>query len=209
MAIRRFVEGELVESLERLSARLRVVFAAACAERLLPAYIASPTPAGDPSALRGILSRLWEDLEGKPMTELEVDAELDACMGIIENIVPGEDNAGAAVVDHALAEDAASATAYALRCRRSGDGKEAAWAARRAYETVDQYVVDREGVNLNAVGAEELLIEHPLVQAELERQHRDLDDLGAAAADKVSHVARRFRDRATSEGAVLFGSRPK
>ena len=45
----------------------------------------------------------------------------------------------------------------------------------------------------------------PLVQAELARQLRDLDELFRAADEDVQQVAARFHDRAKAEGKIFFG----
>ncbi len=105
----------------------------------------------------------------------------------------------------AFAEDAASALAYALRCYQSGNSQESAWAARCAYEAVDHYVVHHERVDTNVIGAEERVLSHWLVQAELMRQHRDLQELVIAAQGiTVEGLMSCFRARANAESSMLF-----
>jgi hypothetical protein len=64
--IARFDEKALAAALDRLPELYRTVFAAACAERLMPAYdaFARRSGRGDPKALGDILARLWDDLAG-------------------------------------------------------------------------------------------------------------------------------------------------
>ena len=202
MAMFRFEEAQLVAELDRLPLQLRVAFAAACAERLLPAYVAfsAQTGRGNPAALRDILTRVWDDLCGNQMTDGEVQANIDTCMGLI----PHEDE-GPWVMEQAAAEDAGSALAYALRCRQNGQGQEAAWAARCAYEALDHHVINRDDVDMNVPGAEARVLADPLVQAEFGRQRQDLDEALDAGNAEVREAIARLRDRAKTEGATFFG----
>jgi len=135
------------------------------------------------------------------MTDGEVQANIDTCMGLI----PQEDE-GPWVTEQAAAEDAGAALAYALRCRQSGRGQEAAWAARRAYEALDHHVINRDDVDMNVPGAEARVLADPLVQVEFRRQRQDLDVALAADDADVPDMAARLRDRATTEGAFFFGA---
>jgi uncharacterized protein YjaG (DUF416 family) len=182
--------------IEQLPNPLRGAFAAACAERLLPAYhkFLARSNRGDPCILEQILTRLWKDLSGEPMSEAETEAQIDACV----ELIPREDD-GPWVAEQAAAEDAVAALAYALRCRRSGLAKEAAWAAGRAYEALDDYVINHEDVDTNIAGAEARVLAHPLVQAELARQQRDLDELLAGTI-----TIDRLRERSRAEAAEFL-----
>jgi hypothetical protein len=73
-----FSRTQLTKKLERLPPLLRVVFAAACAERLLPTYItfSDLREQGDPEAITRALARLWEDVDGSRMKESEVQASI-------------------------------------------------------------------------------------------------------------------------------------
>jgi uncharacterized protein YjaG (DUF416 family) len=201
MAILHFDEAELATTLERPPQRLRAAFAAACAERLMPAYVAfsERSGRGDPEALRAILTRLWDDLSGERMGDAEVRSAIEACT----ELIPEEDD-GPWIMEQASAEDAGAAVAYALRCRQSGQAKEAAWAARRAYEALDHYVINRENIDTNKPGAEQRVLQHPLVQAELARQSRDLSEVLGVVDPDLPKIAARLRDRAATESAVFF-----
>jgi len=190
-----FDEIELSRKIEQLPAQVRAAFAAACTERMLPAYarFSAKTNRGDPRILEQILTRLWKDLAGEPMSDGDLEAQIETCM----ELIPREDD-GPWVIEQAAAEDATAALAYALRCRRSGLAKEAAWAARRAYEALDDYAINHANIDTNIAGAEAQVLAHPLVQAELARQERDLDELrrGAVAINQL-------RERSKAE-AVAF-----
>jgi uncharacterized protein YjaG (DUF416 family) len=188
-----FDETQLVRDLESLLPRMRVAFAAACAERLRPAYLAfaERAGAGDPEAFEASLDRLWSDLDEHPMTDDELRDRIEECMALI----PQEDD-GAWSAEQAYAEDAAAALAYALRCRQSGQSQEAAWAARRAYEAIDYYVT--------ALGTNDQVLSHPLVQAELGRQQQDIKKLKTPDAD-VRRIIAKLRERAEKDAICFFG----
>ena len=152
-------------------------------------------------ALANILSWLWGNIGNNQLTNSEINENLDACMALI----PLEDE-GPWVSEQAAAEDAGAAVAYALRCLRSGESQAAAWAARCLYESLDHYVINRENIDVNRAGAEARVIEHPLVQAELARQCRDLEELLGINDEDVWNVVARFRERAKAEGAMFFGA---
>jgi len=196
----RFDERALAASLDRLSQQHRIAFAAACAERLMPAYelFAQRSGRGDPKTLAKILARLWDDLAGAEMTEAELQSNIDGCM----KLIPQEDEE-VWVPEQAAAEDAGAALAYSLRCRQNGRSREAAWSAGRSYEALDHYVIVTEEIDVNSQGAEARILAHPLVQAELGRQQRDLQEL--SSSDDPRAAAARLQARAKTEGPTFFG----
>jgi uncharacterized protein len=173
-ALLRFDEAQLVGMLERLSCSFRVVFAAACAERLLPAYAAFSETArrGDPTVLRHSLTALWNDIGECRLPNEEVQKVIELCT----ELIPREDDEPW-LPQRASAENAGAAVTYALRCLQNGQSKEAAWAARCAYEAVDHFVVNTENIDMDRPEAEAMVLGHALVQAELARQSRDLVEL--------------------------------
>jgi uncharacterized protein YjaG (DUF416 family) len=205
MGILNFDEQMLVRDLDRLPPPLRVVFAAASAERLLPTYMSFSrrTGRGDAKTLTAILERLWLDMQGNRMDSRQVQENIDISL----RLIPEEDS-GSWVPEQALAEDAAAAVAYAVSCRQSGRSQEAAWAARRAYEALDHFVINQEGIDPSEAGAEERVLSHPPVQAELLRQRRDIDELLAAQWD-VARVAQQIRQRSQAESRTVFQPKAK
>ena len=203
MSFLRFSRVQLSNKLEQLPLPLGLIFAASCAERLLPAYITFSELAehGEPETLMSILARLWRNIGGERMTESEVQASLDSCT----ELIPSDDNESLDV-EPAYAENASAALAYALTSLQKCDSREAMWSAEQAYEALDHFVVNRDNVNLNALGAEGRILADPLIQAELARQLRDIDELLGAADEDVKQVAARFRDRAKAEGMIFFGT---
>lgn len=203
MPILQFNRTDLIKKLDRLPMSRRLIFAATCAERLLPTYFTAwdLTGKGDPEMLVRSLVRLWDDIAGEPMTESEVQANISSCT----NLIP-YDYHEPWFVEQATAEDASVALVYALTCRQSGDSQDAMWSAERAYNALDHFVINRDNVNLNALGAERRILADPLLQAELARQHRDIDELLGAASENVKQVAAKFRERAKAEAKIFFGA---
>ncbi|XXY44276.1 DUF416 family protein [Sorangium sp. So ce269] len=202
MNILKFDEAQLIKDIERLAPRHRVAFAAACAERLRPAYLtfSARTGRGNPRQYEAILDLLWSDLDKQRMTDAEVSAHMEICMALI----PQEDD-GPWINEQASAEDAGAALAYALQCRQSGQSQEAAWAARCAYEALDHYVITDEGLDMNIPGTETRVLSHPLVQAEFDRQRRDIRELSDAKEHEFAETIHRIRERARTEAATFFG----
>lgn len=196
-----FDEQWLVAELNRVPQRSRAAFAAACAERLMPAYrrFSEMTERGDPKALAQILERLWQDLQGLTLKGDELEGILDTCT----RLIPNED-VGVWVAEQAAAEDCAAAVAYSIRCRQGGEAQDAAWAARRVYEALDNFIIGNESIDTNDLGAEQLVLSHPLMQAELDRQRRDVNELLGGGNDELDLIAR-IRDRAKVEATVIFG----
>jgi uncharacterized protein YjaG (DUF416 family) len=205
-AIISFNEPDLVASLERIASPLRPVFAATCAERLMPAlerFAARTGRRENANSLRELLSKLWLDLEGVRKLDLEtIDVLTEECT----DLIPSEDDEEQWVKEQPAAEDAATALAYALRCRSSGEAQEAAWSARRAYEALDNFVINQERIDTTEKGAEEAVLRSAVIQAELMRQRRDITELGGLAGESPEAVATTFRERARREGLSLFGS---
>ena len=174
-----YEEAKIISALDRLSDRFRTVFALLCATRLLPAYrrFHSLTGNGDPPAVDSLADRLWADCLEEPQDEAHLQDALERIMALI----PTEAE-GLHLEFQATAEDAVAALAYAYRARLIGSSREAAWAARRAYEardTVVEGLLDREGT---ACEEPKTRLSHPFVQRELAHQQKDLERLAKLEA---------------------------
>lgn len=191
-------EDRLIEELSKLAPAARALFAAACAERMLPIYrwFHQRTGRGDPDALASALTELWDDLEGNPSLNLQSHQQ------VAEDLVPYEDDSW--VDECAFAQHTAAAIAYAIRSRLTGEAQEAAWAARQIYEALDFRVTTRDDVDLNVAGVEEQVAADPLIQAELNRQRRDLRTLRGVSSDEVVALGSRIRQTARSEATDVF-----
>ncbi len=158
----------LLHTLEPLPERGQAAFAAAVAHRLLGGYAlyAARSKRGDVNVIEPILDRAWATLLGAPWSQHEIREALATCLASIPS-----DDESPWIDENAYADDAASATAYLLRSLLGGGPQEAAWAAQRAFNSLDFFVRKRLGVSDAAA------LEHPIVQRELGRQRDELEQL--------------------------------
>ncbi len=198
MSLFTFDEQLLVTQLGELSWDLRLLFAVSCAERLFPAYIRYQQVAkrGDAGTLRTILDGLWDDLLRGDFSR-SVAQDLDKCMALIP-----QEESRAWCTEEPWAEDAAACIAYSLRARQTGDPQEVAWAARRVYEAVDDYVLNATGQEFQLPAEEKRVLAHPVIQKELERQRRDLDELLTCNHTSRGLDVTRYRRRAVEERCI-------
>ncbi len=204
MPILRHDEKELWRQMERLPNRLRVAFAVACAQRQVPNYVRFSKVAGqgNPDVLIGALSCLWDELQGKHAAEGQLQQQLDSCMSLLPD--PEHDPQGGLAY---YAEDAVSSAAYAIGARLKSDTQQAIWAARRAYNALDEFIGAENPSGPFDQKEEERIRLHPLVQAELRRQQADVAQLRKIAAGSISEregVAE-IRHRAEADARVFFG----
>ncbi len=188
-----FDERALVGELHALSNRARIAFAAAAATRQLSSCerLARGSDAGIGRRPREIAVHLWTDLQSAVTDRTAWSKRLDEVM----NLLPEESDDW--VIGHALAEDALSSLAYAIRCLLSSSPQEAAWAARRAYEAADQAAVRVLDVQPGLPNTEAKIWSHQFVQRELARQRKDLSQL---RTDLVCDVQRQaFADELLSD----------
>ncbi len=153
-----------------------------------------------------MLTQLWDDLAGNRMSERSIQTSIDECTLLL----PGE-HEGRWVPEQDYADDAVAAAAYAFECRLKAGAQEAVWSGRRAYEALDSYVgitenIDWRGGPDERARAESRIIAHPLVQAELARQNRDLKELTHADAVGLQRTIKQIRRRARSESSIFFRS---
>ncbi|MCG5510086.1 DUF416 family protein [Ectothiorhodospira lacustris] len=177
---------------------------AACAGRLLPEFE------------RFSRRRLVEQRQSMPIGELlnyiwvcvvsrRVDREgALAALRSCEEQIP--DESAADVVGCPYAEDAAAAVAYCLRFLLSAERQDAVWAAQRAYEATDNYVIRQFNIDASSVDGEREVLGSPTVQRELGRQLRDLLEVEAIGGDlgKYGPTCTMLRDRAAKEAASVF-----
>lgn len=193
MAILRSDESELLKELELLPKELRAVFAAACAQRLLPHYrdfavrtsggLVKTRTVGDPGRLEHVQTDFWEALEGGADSTL-----LQIWLGMCESLIPNDYEQG--MEGAGRAEDAVTATLFAISTQISGDIQQAVWAAQRGRDAIYHYVsarLDDPGDNHSAFMAK--VDSDPLMQAELSKQQRDLADLRAGSEEGRDHRA--------------------
>jgi hypothetical protein len=123
------------------------------------------------------------------------------------SLLPNDEPEG--LEQQAYANDAVASVAYAIRARLTGDCQEAMWAARRAYEALDHYVIARSNPIIVEPDAEDRITAHPLVQAELRRQRADLSQLQEAAMNLANEreIISDLRNRSQIDAALFFDPR--
>jgi hypothetical protein len=194
-------EDERIRRLDRLPAKLRVAFALACAERLMGGFrtYSGGRSSRDEEVLAQIMNQLWQDTQGNGrLSSAELAQMLDTCMALM----PGEGDSAPHLGD-AIAEDCVAAIAYAIRCRQNGQSQQAAWAACRAYEALDQYVIRKDSLNVYSPGGESQVLADPRVQAELRRQQTDIDELSSMSTEDLTRL-KALQERSRFDSGTSF-----
>lgn len=192
-----FDESALISELATLSTRARTAFAAAAATRQLGNYerFTRELKGGSGQRPREVACQLWADLQMVAFDRVVWLARLDEMMSLL----PEESDEW--TILHALADDALSSLAYAIRCLLTPEPQEAAWAARRAYEAADQAAIRSAGVQPGLPNTEIVIMSHRFVQRELARQRNDLVLLRAESIDEVQRQA--FKAELLTEEEVV------
>jgi uncharacterized protein len=195
-------ESELAEKLTALPQRLRAAFAAACAQRQLPNYLASSSvnPTGDPTAIMPVLNDLWDAIETGSFDRAKLQKGLDSC----ELLVSDEDTKYFDGIEYA--DDAVYSLLYAIDTALGDGVEEAVWAARRPLEALSVYVRRRCGIESTPESVHRVRA-HALSRAEVERQQSDLTDLRHAAnvPGQERAIIAQIRRRAEKDSASFFG----
>lgn len=194
-----FQEELLRRGLEGLPSGSRVAFAAGCAQRIADVYrhfLTQGGKGGRATVCDDALNYVWTHVRNPPDKEI-----VDRAVADVMAFIPDQDAPGWTPLT-AYAEDALSALAYCLTCLRSGDAQDAAWAGRRVYEAIDYFVTTRDDVMPDDPAAEARVLADPLVQAELERQARDLQDLRLAANSLSERMLSDLQRRSESEHGI-------
>lgn len=198
-----FSEANLLSSLSGMEDRAMVAFAAACATRQLSCYEAYAAKFATPCAqeMGKYVAQVWEAIEHAGASDIDWQQSLESIM----NLAPGESDSWTPL--HAYADDAIASLAYSVRCLIKKDAQEAAWAARRAYESVDQAAIKALNPELNGPESEARIRSHPVVQRELQRQLRDLQLLrGEEMPSGIQHVrSMAYQERVLEESEMLVG----
>ena len=188
----RFDETQIASRLGQLDHRSRVAFALSCVERMLPNYRAFQREHhwGDvETILRGIECG-WAWVQGTKNADINLVDIAVTC----EEQAPDTEDFQSRYVSPAL--DAATATAALMELIRTADVAKAVEVASLSRDTVDMFVQEIESMPANSPDIEERIRLHPLMQAELERQNRDLDLLEAGA--NIDDLAAKWRSPAVS-----------
>jgi uncharacterized protein YjaG (DUF416 family) len=183
-----------------------MLFSLAVAERLFPLYQSffEKTGRGRPNYLRSTLDHLWElALRGQT-------GHKESFLSDYESLIPAGDLVPRSEVDShplsGLAEFAILALASACQCQLLGDSESAVCAAESGgYAAVDNIANSLEGMDYGSREAEVAILQKDYVQAEIQRQRRDVTELENVARDGsgIERLVETFRGRAKSEGVTL------
>jgi len=176
----KYDEQKLIRSLEVLPNFARVAFAAACAERQMADYARVTRKSDGFGSVVAALDSIWSELMGAPTRDDIFRRHLAVCMSAM-----AEPESPEAMET----DDAIASVAYTLRARLRGDSQEAAWAARTTYASLDYYLGGLIPSTEFTREVEQRILAHPLMQAELERQRRDLSDLTELVGDKGNVIS--------------------
>jgi uncharacterized protein YjaG (DUF416 family) len=165
----------------------QAAFAAACAERLHPAYAAFRAASGtnDDGAVRRALDFAWEDAAIAGVGNVDVRALVERCV----RLIPRED-ADFMIPDHA--EYAIAAAAYALEAAAGLREGAAGWAAEAGTNALDSFLLSSATIPWSGetregrVTMDQRVWRHALVQEEVARREADLERL--ARGDREAAV---------------------
>lgn len=173
-----------------LSVRTQAAFAAACAERLYPAYAAFMEASGrdDHGLVRRSLDLAWDGATSGAVPVADPAGLFEQCVALIS----GDGSELGAIPAHA--DDAIASAAYALQAAAGLDDAAAGWAAERATNSLDDFLRSSEIDDVADWEADRRVWEHPLVAAEVARREDDLRRLAdssdwGAAVDAVRRAA--------------------
>ena len=165
-------DAALKADLKELPQRTRAAFAAACAERLYPAYAAFVQASGrdDNGLIRRTLDLAWDGSRTGVVAAADPADLFEQCVALI----PSDESPEEVIPAHA--EDAIASVAYALQAAAGLDDKAAGWAAEQVTNCLDTFLLSSE-IDISAPDAEQLVWEHPLVVTEVRRRQGDLRQL--------------------------------
>ena len=159
-----------------LSVRTQAAFAAACAERLYPAYAAFMEASGrdDRGLVRRTLDLAWDGATSGAVPVADPVGLFHQCVGLI----PSDESQEGTIPAHA--DDAIASAAYALQAAAGLDDAAAGWAAERVTNSLDHFLQLTE-IEMADPEVERRIWDHPLVVAEVARREDDLRRLAEAS----------------------------
>ncbi len=203
-----FEVDHVVKKLSEVQPDLRCVFAALCAERLLPWFdlVTKEMSLPDPISVSEGLRLTWDYAEQGHRDDIAVAAVLKRCETQIDsNWEHRWANA---------ANDCVASVAYGLLAVRSNEAADAAWAGMRISDAVFQYIVanvvlkGETGVFRITKADKDKAVDHPLHEAEIGRQEEDLADLVKIRTDSLRPHLTTLRERARAAVPSVFGIAP-
>jgi len=164
-----FDKAGIIDALSGKEARLAVAFSTACAQRLVNSLCSFEGHEGAKSIAQTTLGALINYLVVGTLLSESLEAQL-------VSLIPDEDDDAsfaAGVLDDALA-----ALAYSVRASTTAPIESACYAATRSLATAFRYSLQFLNDSLLTDSSLSFAMENPVVQRELQRQKRDLADIG-------------------------------
>jgi uncharacterized protein YjaG (DUF416 family) len=190
----------LEREISRLPRTHRVVFAAACCERLLPNYAAFVREAhwGDVRLLRSALDYIWSAVAGVSVEGDEIHRLIEQC----DAVIPDTEDFETSLVSAAL--DAGTAVVGTLRSSLDGETKHVVEVASYCRDTVHMYIQGRDELDDGDPLFDTKIERDPLMKRELERQAAVLSEL-ANNPILDGRMVKSIRDEAADGGRSNIG----
>lgn len=192
-------EHEMAVELAALSEADRAIFAALCAERLMPIYRRFHEEAhqGSPEELQSALDTVWLFILGSASA-----SDLSRSQRTAEALVPDEDDESWMEAS-AYGQSGAAAVAYAARTAAAGDLQDAVWAARQLVEAGD-YAAQQQRLDLDigSNNADAEVLSAPVVQGALSGLREDLNAV-KRMSEPLEAIVASMRQRARDGGRRL------
>jgi uncharacterized protein YjaG (DUF416 family) len=196
----RFDEQGLSDALANMPEWKQIAFMLMCCGRMIPNYerFSADSGFGDATVLRHAAGIAWAAVESGDTPD-----HLDELRAACDSQAPKTEDFVSRYTSAAL--DAANATATVLDAIEAPNTAYGVEVARLARDTVDLYLQECLSLNPKHPSFEDELSQHPLMQAELRNQKRDLDTLREWSGTR-QEFSRFAHNRSLSS---LDGSLPK
>lgn len=174
-----FSEKRTLEALCKLERYQQLAFGASCCERMLPNYERFAREVGwrDARPLRSALDAAWDACTSQRLPEAGLRELLSQC----EDCAP--DSESFTSLYTSSAQDAVFAICSLLDFLIDGDVSRVVSIPRFSTDSADLIVQEREAMDPRDPLRESKILEHPLMQQELARQRRDLEDASRIPRD--------------------------
>ncbi|XYH97778.1 DUF416 family protein [Sorangium sp. So ce1128] len=190
-----------IELMSNLARHQQLAFGAACCERMLPNYqtFTREVSWGDVVPLREALDTVWVACDSERVADAQSRDMLSKC----EECAPSSE--GFTSIYTSSAQDAVFAICSLLDFLLDGDVARVVSAARFSIDSVDLVVQEREAMDPRDPLREHKILTHPLMQQELLRQQRDLEEARhIAQGNRAALLA--FRTRAQRESNLVVSA---
>jgi len=186
----KYDEKKLMKVLTELSVNSRLIFACACAERLMLTldWYWNKVGANHFGVVRSALDSGWASTQSQESST----EKLDSLVEQVKTLVPNDDDE-ALFPGLAVAQNAVASVAYALGTWLQDDSQQAVWAARQLYDAADVIVQQGAAVQTYIERVDE---EEP-VQMLLRGMCSDLRDLQSGDESQIP-------DRAKADGRAFL-----